>query len=194
MLRLFRRDPRTVVSPDGRVTLVPLQQAHIVLIRQWLTDPDVTRLAFGTQASGAALDQLVRDYCKEIRLGRKNSMAIEIGPNRCVGFVRYSLRNSSRGRMARVGILIGNRIYWNSGLGSESMLALLHYLFDSGVDVVELDTADFNQRAHRCFEKAGFLVVGEQVQLDGSGGEPCNKIWMEVTRERWIQLGSRRAR
>lgn len=188
MLRLIRRDPLALPSPEGRITLRPLQQAHIVLIRQWLNDPEVTRLAFGTHATGEVLDKLVREYCREIKLGRKNSLAIETAPDCIVGFVRYSLRNAARGRTARVGILIGNRHSWNQGLGTEAMTALLHHLFDAGMDVIELDTADFNERAQRCFEKSGFLRCGEQGQLDPNGGPSCRKIWMEITRARWIAL------
>lgn len=188
MLRLIRRDPLALPSPGGRVILRPLLPAHIALIRQWLNDPEVTRLAFGTQATGEVLDKLVREYCREIKLGRKNSLAIDVSAGGVIGFVRFSLRNAARGRTARVGILIGNRRYWNLGLGTEAMTALLHYLFDSGMDVIELDTADFNERAQRCFEKSGFVRCGEQGQLDPEGGPGCRKIWMEITRQRWIHL------
>ncbi|MBI3924347.1 MAG: GNAT family N-acetyltransferase [Armatimonadetes bacterium] len=189
MLRLLnRRDGWPYPAPGGRVRLRPLEEEDVQQIRAWLTDRELIRLAFGTRAEDEALDRLARDYCREIATGRGNALAVESTSGQLIGFVRFNLRNTRTGRNARVGILIGDRGYWNCGLGTEAMEGLIAILFTRRkASVIELDTADFNLRAQRCFEKCGFERRAKQSLVSLENGQPSRKIWMELSRAAWEQ-------
>lgn len=189
MLRLLgRRERWPYEAPGGRVVLRPLNGADVRQVREWLRDLDLVRHAFGLVAEEATLERVAEDYCREIRFGRRNVLAVDSVAGEFIGFVRFSLRSATRGLTARVGILLGPRRLWGKGVGSEAMQGLLEYLFDvRRVAAVELDTADFNHRAQRCFEKVGFVRRGELAVMPHLTCEDAgsNKIWMELTRERW---------
>lgn len=190
MLRLLgKRERWPYEAPGGRVVLRPLNAADVRQVREWLRDLDLVRHAFGLNADAPGLERVAEDYCREIRFGRRNVLAIDSLSGEFIGFVRFSLRSGSRGLTARVGILLGPRRLWGRGVGTESMRLLLGYLFEvRRVESVELDTADFNVRAQRCFEKVGFERRGELTVLPSSTSTSASKVWMELTKDRWDRL------
>lgn len=150
------------------------------------------RHAFGLNLEPASLQQIADQYCREIGAGRRNVLALDSAEGRLMGFLRFSLRPGSQGLVARVGILLGAGRDRGRGLGTEAMRLLLGYLFEvRRVASVELDTADFNRAAQRCFEKVGFhRRVGLTLMgTSPSQGAAANKIWMEFPRERWMGPG-----
>jgi len=187
---LGRRQRWPYQVAGGRVALRPLRACEVPALREWLRDPDLVRSAFGLKTSEEALEQVAEDYCREIRSGRRNVLAIDSADRQLLGFVRYSLRPGPQGLMARVGILLGARGNRGRGLGTEAMRLLLGYLFEvRRVVVVELDTADFNRAAQRSFEKAGFRrrrdLGPDPAGQAASTGSVANKVWMEFPRDRW---------
>jgi len=66
-----------------------------------------------------------------------------------------------RCRSACLGIEIGDRAAWGKGYGPEAIRLLLRLAFCGlGLNRVEIGTYEFNPRALRCFEKAGFVCEG----------------------------------
>jgi RimJ/RimL family protein N-acetyltransferase len=65
---------------------------------------------------------------------------------------------------AQIGILIGEREYWDMGYGMDAVQTLVNYVFrDMGIKRIYLRTREDNQRARHCFDKCGF--------------EPCTTMW-----------------
>lgn len=193
MLSLLKRREQQwpLPTPGHRLLLRPLQPTDVDSIREWLKNKEITRLAFGSTADPSVLDRLARDYCKEIESGRRNALALWTPDGRFIGFVRFSLRRSGLRRLARVGIMIGDPRYLGQGYGTEAMEGFLTYLFQRRkVDRVELDTADFNVRAQRCFEKCGFEKKREQTLIQLEDGRPSTKVWMELSRDTWRRRGT----
>ena len=63
---------------------------------------------------------------------------------------------------AELGITIGDRDYWSHGYGRDTVVTMLHYLFDEmRLSRVYLHTLTWNARAQASFEKAGFRRVRE---------------------------------
>lgn len=58
------------------------------------------------------------------------------------------------------GIIIGNKAYWNRGIGTVATRSFLRkILVETPLEHVVLYTAHFNGRAQGCFEKCGFQVI-----------------------------------
>ncbi len=79
-----------------------------------------------------------------------------------------------------LGIMIGNRDYWDKGCGTDAVTALVNYIFrDTRFKRIHLKTLKSNSRAQRCFKKCGFAPCGH---LDKDG---FSFLLMEIRREQW---------
>ncbi len=64
-------------------------------------------------------------------------------------------------RQAEIGIMIGEKEYWDQGYGAEAMIITLNYIFRyTDLDRVHLKTLEWNIRAQKCFKKCGFNICG----------------------------------
>ena len=64
-------------------------------------------------------------------------------------------------RVATVGIMIGNKDYWNKGYGTDAMRVLIKFIFENmNIRKIKLNVFSFNLRAQKCYEKCGFKVEG----------------------------------
>ena len=92
------------------------------------------------------------------------------------------------GREAEVGIMIGERDYWNKGYGTDTMLALVDYIFrHTNFKRVYLKTLEKNLRAHKSFQKVGFIPNGH-LQRDGYEFQ-----LMELSRTLWQELREKKS-
>lgn len=64
-------------------------------------------------------------------------------------------------RIATVGIMIGDKNYWNKGYGTDAMKVLIKFIFENmNIRKIKLNVFSFNIRAQKCYEKCGFKVEG----------------------------------
>jgi RimJ/RimL family protein N-acetyltransferase len=64
-----------------------------------------------------------------------------------------------------LGILIGEKEFWNQGYGYDAISTLISKLFnDTDLKRIYLKTLDWNIRAHKCFQKCGFREFDKLVQ------------------------------
>ena len=88
------------------------------------------------------------------------SFAVEDENGRHIGNIMYYNHDADR-REAELGISIGRRDCWAQGYGSDAVAALVDYLFHTTeLQRLYLHTLDWNERAHRSFQKAGFTECG----------------------------------
>jgi RimJ/RimL family protein N-acetyltransferase len=84
------------------------------------------------------------------------------------------------------GIFIGDKNYWSKGYGTDATKTLLRFAFEElGLNLVELEVYDFNPRAMRCYEKAGFRRVGAHRQGLYRHGKFHDEYLMSILREEW---------
>jgi len=194
MLSLLRKPSEWPVrSEDGRLAIRPLRSYDLAEIGRWLEDPSILRLAFGTEQDDQTLLKLGKIYLAEMDAARSSMLAICDPMERLLGFVRFAFFQGDQARNARIGVLLGKRENWNQGLGSTAVQLTLYFLFErKGVRRIELDTAEFNERAQRCFRKCGFeSIPRERRQPWMESTDPTPKVWMELTRVRWRELTGR---
>lgn len=89
---------------------------------------------------------------------------------------------------AWVGIAIGDREFWGKGYGTDMMKLCLQYAFtELNVHRVSLGLHEYNPRALRAYEKAGFRLEGRTRQDLMREGRRYDSIWMGILREEWMQ-------
>jgi RimJ/RimL family protein N-acetyltransferase len=94
-----------------------------------------------------------------------------------------------KNRSAVFGIVIGDKNYWSQGYGTDATLTLLRFAFEQiGLNRVELFVYDFNPRAQRAYEKAGFKRSGVKRQGLFRNGAFHDEIMMDILREEWDKL------
>jgi RimJ/RimL family protein N-acetyltransferase len=146
----------------------------------WETDPELAKLDAATVIP-ISYSQYLYDYTQDLRAPRTTShqFAVDTLDGKHIGNCSYYNLDHSRSEV-ELGIIIGDRGYWNKGYGVEAISALLDFIFrQTNTRRVHLKTLDWNARAQRCFQKCGFTECG-RVTRDG-----YNFVLMETLREQW---------
>lgn len=95
------------------------------------------------------------------------------------------------GRDAFVGLGIGETEYWNKGYGTDVMNILLRFAFSEiNLRRVTLTAFEYNPRAIRSYEKAGFRHEGHLHNYLNREGRRWNELYMGILREEWIEVNS----
>jgi RimJ/RimL family protein N-acetyltransferase len=147
---------------------------------RWRSQPDLTRFD--------AARPISMNYNEYLALFReellypspyRRSLAIEDEHGRHIGNVMYYNIDALR-QEAELGITIGETDCWGKGYGTEAIRLLVEHLLGKiGLRRVYLKTLEWNTRAQRSFEKAGFVVTG-RVERGGN-----TFALMELRRE-WL--------
>ena len=90
----------------------------------------------------------------------RRTLAAEDMDGRHIGNAMYYNVDYQR-RDAEIGVTIGLRECWGRGYGTDLVRTFLAYLFENTMlERIYLKTLDWNVRAQRCFENAGFRRTG----------------------------------
>jgi RimJ/RimL family protein N-acetyltransferase len=86
-------------------------------------------------------------------------------------------------------ILIGESRFWNQGYGTEATRMMMRLAFGQhGLEHVNLEVFDYNQRAITAYERVGFVRIGEHTEWPELGGDELRVIEMRLTRTRFEAL------
>lgn len=86
-----------------------------------------------------------------------------------------------------VGIGIGERALWDKGFGTDAMMVLLSFGFrELNLRRIALTVSDFNQRAIRSYEKAGFVLEGKVRGAILREGQRSDMVFMGIARDEWL--------
>jgi RimJ/RimL family protein N-acetyltransferase len=146
----------------------------------WLTDAELAELD-AAPLSTTTFPQYLASYTSDLRYPPtiRHQFAIETREGKHIGNCTYYGIDSDKGE-AELGIMIGDRDYWDKGYGSEAVSALLQHVFEkTRLNRLYLKTLVKNKRAQKCFSKCGFTPYG-QFKKDG-----YSFILMELKREDW---------
>lgn len=89
---------------------------------------------------------------------------------------------------AFVGLGIGERDFWGKGYGTDAMKLALRYAFlELNLRRVTLNVFEYNERAIRSYEKAGFQLEGRQRQVIQREGRRWDILYMGILREEWME-------
>jgi RimJ/RimL family protein N-acetyltransferase len=138
-----------------------IEQEDIPRFLRWLNDPEVRQfLLMHEPLSRAKEERWFEEHLSrtdEIILAIEVLMGEEWLHIGNIGLHRIDLKN----RTAVLGIFIGEKDSWGKGYGREAIRVMLRYaFFELGLNRVELETFDFNERAMRCYKALGFKEVG----------------------------------
>ena len=128
---------------------------------RWRTDSELARFDAARPFS-ATYPDYVALYRDELAYPSpyRRSVAIEDAGGLHIGNAMYYNIDAIR-HEAEIGITIGEREFWGRGYGSDAVQTLVRHIFRvTGFRRIYLKTLDWNVRAQRAFEKAGFRPCG----------------------------------
>ena len=171
---------RGVKITGSKVRLRGKKMSDVRADYKWQLDPELSRLD-ATEQMSLPFSFYLLDYAAELHRprSRRFPLAIETLEGRHIGnFTVYDIDENKA--EAQVGIMIGDRDYWDRGYGVDAMNAVVDHLF-RGTSLVRLylKTLDWNVRAQKSFARSGFTPCG------GMSRNGHNFLLMELTRERW---------
>jgi RimJ/RimL family protein N-acetyltransferase len=148
---------------------------------KWETDPELAALD-ATIPVKLPFNKYKQDYVEEIRHPYFAScrFAIETQEGKHIGNCAY-YHISERIGETELGIMIGEKEFWNQGYGVDVISTLLKYIFENtALKRVYLKTLASNYRAQTCFRKSGFKPY---VRLIKDG---YDFLFMEIYRREWL--------
>ena len=170
-----------VVARGRRTVIRRKRMADAADEYRWRSDQELARYD-ASRPVRAPFEEYRRNWSFDYQFTdmAARSFAIEDENGRRIGNIMYYNIDRARGE-AEIGISIGERGCWSQGYGSDALAATVRVLFSFGsLKRFYLHTLDWNGRAQRCFQKAGFALCGT------SWREGQAFVVMEVRRE-WVE-------
>lgn len=186
-----------IVDPESGLVLRRVVQNDIGILEGWMKDRELLRVAFGIkEGEGPDYEEMAQNYLKLVSNpnGACRFLALCDDKLEMFGLLKYDLRIfEGIGLIALAGIMLGRFDILGKGLGTQGMRLFLRWLFErENVSLVELETADYNLQAQRCFLKVGFEVCNFCHSLEGIIGYgsvyDAPKIYMGFSRNRYLQI------
>lgn len=160
---------------------------------RWTHDPEYLRLLNTEPARPASPAQIKKrnEAIEKDAEENKNLFHFTIrmrADDRLIGFARIQWIEWTHGN-GWVKMGIGSPSDRGQGYGSEALRLLLRYAFaELNLHRVSLDTFEYNPRAIRSYEKAGFKIEGRVRQLLNRDGRRWDVIYMGILREEWEKI------
>ncbi len=172
-----------------RLRLRATTRDDLPLFTRWFNDPEVTQhLTRAWPLSPEAEEAWFAEMQKHPEFERP--LVIEAfqdptwHPIGNCGFHQIDWRN----RSAEVGIVIGEKRYWDQGYGSEALCLLLKTGFDYlNLHRIWLRVHADHPRAIAAYKKLGFVEEGRMRQAEFRRGSYVDILMMSVLRPEWEQ-------
>lgn len=169
---------------EHTITLRPLSDDHLPLLYKWNKDPEVLYWNEGPDANpnnnnDEAVQSIYREtsnagYCFIIEIDGKAIGECLL----CKMTLQYIIEKYPASTdIRRIDILIGEKSYWNMGIGSTIVQMLVNLAFNNEkTDIIYGITSDYNKRSGRVFQKNGFhLFSTYPTDNDPTSNDPANK-------------------
>ena len=147
-----------------KVRLRAITERDLPKLIEWDEDEEICRWA-GKKFS--CRDE-ARDWYLEKPPVSKRTLAIETLDGRFIGEIEI-LNVSWRLHTGELRVVIGEKDYWNRGIGEDAVYTFVKWVFENySIKTIYLRVDKENHRARRCYNKIGFRPVGRLDFLYGA--------------------------
>lgn len=174
----------------GKLVRLTAENPEIVMEKfsMWNRDSELARLEAARPATLYTKKQ-IKEFIEKELLGDRPDlfffMIRSLEDDRLLGETGLDEVQWQHGE-SFVGISIGEKEFWGKGYGTDAMRVLLRYAFNElNLHRVSLTVFEYNPRAIRSYEKAGFSVEGRERKFLERGGKRWDMIYMGILRQEW---------
>jgi len=163
----------------NKIYLGPISKKYIPQLVKWMNDLDVVK--FTNQPTKNHTEETAKKYLQNsIESHDMYYFGIFLNNGKLIGGVSYNSFDSIN-RAAILGITIGEKEHWNKGYGTEAITLLLDYGFNIlNLNNVMLSVFSINKSAQKCYEKAGFKLIGKRRKSRFLAGKYYDEIYMDI--------------
>jgi RimJ/RimL family protein N-acetyltransferase len=173
---------RGVIISGRKIRLREKKLSDVRNDYRWQADPELAKLD-AAPVLAMSFSLYLLDYATALHQPYVNRypLAIEtLDGNHIGNCTCYDI--DEKNVEAQLGIIIGNRDYWDKGYGADAVNTMVDHVFrTTKLNRLYLKTLEWNLRAQRCFAKCGFEIFG---RLRRNGHD---FTLMELKREQWEQ-------
>jgi len=168
------------------IRLRPIEREDLPRFVRWFRDPEVRRhLGAYLPFSLVQEERWFERTLEQIERGESVLLAIETSEGVHIGNIGLH-RINWKDRNAELGIMIGEKEYWDQGYGTDAIRTLLRVAFDEmNLHRVYLRVDADNRRGIRCYEKSGFRQEGTLRDAVFREGTYHDQWLMSVLRPEW---------
>lgn len=171
-----------------KTSIRPIEEDDIDYFYQWYNDPEVNLWSSGAWPLNTLLnkEQISLKFLEETpdiyRYSVLDENDILIGT---IGFKEINIPS----RSATLYVVIGNKLYWGKGYGTDALIIFVRFLFTQwNFHRISLDTWDENTRAIKAYEKVGFKIEGRQREARFVLGTYHDAVLMGLLRDEFLAL------
>jgi RimJ/RimL family protein N-acetyltransferase len=168
-----------------RVLLRAIEDEDLGAMARWANDLEVEILGGGDPPTPQSVERVRADHERRQKESPDDvNFAIEVDGN-LIGMVAL-FRTDTTARTSELGIVIGERSYWEQGYGQDAISTVVGYGFrHRNLQRVWLTVTETNDRALNAYKRCGFTEEGRLRQHVWNDGAHRDIICMGVLREEW---------
>jgi len=169
-----------------RIFLRPAERSDLTTFVRWFADAEMSGfLGMRAPFSEAMEEQWFTHMLETQGKDAYHFVMCRMDNGQAIGTISLFRLDHVNGS-AGVGISIGEKSLWGRGYGTDAMFALLDFGFGQlRLERIWLEVYDFNTRAQRSYEKAGFVVEGTQRHANYRLGHHQDVLLMAILRDEW---------
>ena len=151
----------------------------------WLNDPEVNKFL---QTRQKTLKE-EREWIESLQNKEETGLVLAIETRAGVHIGNVGLDSISKEyRHAQMGIMVGDKNYWEKGYGKDAMRVMLDYAFkELKLHRVELGVYEYNPRAIHVYESLGFRREGVKREHTFYDGKFYDEIIMGILESEWLK-------
>ena len=171
-----------------RVILRPMKPEDIT--RQHEFEQDLELYGLDSDYPHVASLEHTQAFYEERTKPNKNTAPFAIETDgKYIGFCTLMNIKDRNGNL-ELGVMIGDREYWNKEYGRETVRLLLNYgFYYFGARRIALTTHAKNERAIRCYKACGFVEEGRPRKVLWIEGEYTDLVNMSILHDEWQTIG-----
>lgn len=169
------------------VTLRAIEQEDLEFLREMMNDPDLERLLVGWSLPISKLEQ---QQWFDATLKNRDSirLVIESPENGAIGLIVVT-NLDWKNRSARLGIKIANQKYRAKGIGSDTLMAIMRFLFtELQMHYLDAEIIAYNETALKQQQKCGWRIEGIKRKAVYKGGTYHDLYITGILKEEYDQL------
>ncbi len=163
-----------------KIFLTELDPANAETIRAWLNDPEVYKYLMVGHTPISKEDER-RYYESHTNQGDERNFEIHVADDgRYIGNIGIK-GISLVHRRAEMGISIGSKQDWGKGYGSDAIVTMLRYAFDTlGLHTVKIRAHEDHARALEMYRRVGFVDVGRDREAVFQEGRFSDYVALDI--------------
>jgi RimJ/RimL family protein N-acetyltransferase len=161
----------------------PNLDTDVETFSRWTRDSEYLRLQDSAPARPESARQFTQNLTEWLASHDFLFAVRALADDRLLGFIELEGLRWAHGD-AWVGIGLGEREVWGRGYGTDAMRVMLRFAFtELNLRRVSLTVYEYNPRAIRSYEKAGFVVEGRVRQCLNRDGRRWDMLYMGILKE-----------